>query len=55
MLPVVVFVVGWRDKSANDNGVSGGEETSLLSLLFLASSNLLTVMRGVPLLFDGME
>jgi hypothetical protein len=55
MLHVVVFSVGWWDKSANDKGVRGGEETSLLSLLFLASSNLFTVMRGVLWLFEGME
>ena len=38
-----------------NNGVSGGEEISLLSLLLLASSNLLTVMRGVLWLFEGIE
>lgn len=40
-------VVGLRETSASDIGVTGGEETSLLSLLCLASNNLFTVIIGV--------
>jgi hypothetical protein len=52
---VVVFVPCCWDRSVSDSGVSGGEEISLPSLLFLASNNLSTVMIGILWLFEGME
>ena len=46
-LSTAVSVVDLRETSASDIGVTGGEETSLLSLLCLASNNLFTVIIGV--------
>jgi hypothetical protein len=42
-----IYVVHLRETSASDIGVSGGEETSLLSLLCLDSKSLFTVIIGV--------
>jgi len=43
----VISAVDLRETSASDIGVSGGEDTSLLSLLCLDSNNLFTVIIGV--------
>jgi hypothetical protein len=54
-LSTVVSAVDLRETSAKDIGVSGGEETSLLSLLCLDSNNLFAVRIGVLWLFEGIE
>jgi len=46
-LSTVISAVGLRETSASDIGVSGDEDTSLLSLLCLDSNNLFTVIIGV--------
>jgi len=55
ILVLLVFAACCWDKSVSDKGVSGGEEISLPSLLFLTSNNLFTVMMGILWLFEGME
>ena len=57
ILVLLVFAACCWDKSVSDKGVSvsGGEEISLPSLLFLTSNNLFTVMIGILWLFEGME
>ena len=52
---IIVSAIDLRETSAKDIGVSGGEETSLLSLLCLDSSNLFTVKIGLLWLFEGIE
>jgi hypothetical protein len=55
LLSIVVSAVDLRETSAKDIGVSGGEDTSLLSLLCLDSNNLFAVRIGVLWLFEGIE